>query len=343
MVVDGRTGATGCDRGGGYVRYGSGMPNAIRSLIAVVVLSALVAGCGGSSAPSGTAGTSTDTPSASAPTVTGTFGKAATITLPGPTPTGYSATVLTPGKGATVAKGDLLVAHYLGETWRDGKVFDESYKRGQPAQFPIGVGRVIPGWDEKLVGQKIGSRVLLVLPPDKGYGAQGNPQAGIKGTDTLVFVVDIVGAFGATASADGTPVTAVAGLPVVTATAGTKPTITIPKGVAAPKGLVVQPLLQGSGAAVKKGQTLVAQYVGVNYRTGKQFDASWDNGQPAQFPIGVGQVIPGWDTGLVGAKIGSRVLLVIPPADGYGASGNPQAGIKGTDTLVFVVDVLGAL
>lgn len=273
--------------------------------------------------------------------MSGAFGKAAKITLPGPTPTGYSATVVRAGTGAKVAKGDLLVAHYLGETWRQGSVFDQSYERGTPAQFPIGVGRVIPGWDEKLVGQKIGSRVLLVLPPDKGYGAKGNPQAGITGTDTLVFVVDIVGAYGATASADGAPVKAVAGLPVVTATPGKKPAISIPKGTSAPKKLVVQPLLKGTGPAVKKGQTLVAQYVGVVYRTGKQFDASWDRGQPAQFPIGVGQVIPGWDKGLVGATIGSRVLLVIPPADGYGASGNAQAGIKGTDTLVFVVDVLG--
>jgi peptidylprolyl isomerase len=221
-------------------------------------------------------------------------------------------------------------------------VFDQSYERGEPAQFPIGVGQVIPGWDEKLVGQTVGSRVLLVLPPEKGYGANGNPQAGIQGTDTLVFVVDIVDAVGATTSANGTPVPAVAGLPTVTAEKGTKPAVTIPAETPAPKKLVAQPLLQGSGAAVKEGQTLTAHYVGVVYGTGKQFDASWDRGQPAQFPIGVGQVIPGWDKGLVGKKIGSRMLLVIPPADGYGTNGNPQAGIKGTDTLVFVVDILGA-
>jgi peptidylprolyl isomerase len=112
--------------------------------------------------------------------------------------------------------------------------------------------------------------------------------------------------------------------------------------VPAPTKLIVQPLLQGSGPAVKKGQTLIAQYVGALYGSGKQFDASWDRGQPATFPIGVGQVIPGWDKALVGQKAGSRVLLVVPPADGYGSSGNPQAGIGGKDTLVFVVDVLGA-
>lgn len=324
------------------------MPHPLRHLVLLSSVVALLTGCGSGDAAdqlaTATPGGVTTAPSTDGlPTVTGAFGKTAKVTLPGPEPTGYSATVLRAGMGAKVGKGDLLVAHYLGETWRGGTIFDQSYERGQPAQFPIGVGQVIPGWDEKLVGQTVGSRVLLVLPPDKGYGTAGNPQAGIQGTDTLVFVVDIVGSFGAKSSANGTPVPAAAGLPTVVAKSGEKPIITIVTGSAAPPKLVAQPLLKGSGAAVKKGQMLVAQYVGVVYGTGKQFDASWDRGQPAQFAIGVGQVIPGWDKGLVGATIGSRMLLVIPPADGYGSDGNPQAGIKGTDTLVFVVDVLGAV
>ena len=98
----------------------------------------------------------------------------------------------------------------------------------------------------------------------------------------------------------------------------------------------------GPGTAVAKGDLLVVQYVGKLWRTGKTFDASWLRGAPVGFTIGVGQVIPGWDTGLVGKKVGSRVLLVLPPKDGYGSAGNTQAGIKGTDTLVFVVDLLGA-
>ena len=322
------------------------MVTALRNLLVIAALAVAAAGCGSSDSSNSTPVTAGATGASAAkglPTVTGAFGKEASVTLPGPDPSGYSATVLTAGKGAKVAKGDLLVAHYLGETWRDATVFDQSYERGQPAQFPIGVGSVIPGWDEKLVGQAIGSRVLLVLPPDKGYGTSGNAQAGIRGTDTLVFVVDIVGAFGANSSADGAPVAPVAGLPAVSAKAGQKPVIAIAKGAKAPAKLVAQPLLKGSGAAVKKGQTLIAQYVGVVYGTGKQFDASWDRGAPAQFPIGVGEVIPGWDKSLVGASIGSRMLLVIPPADGYGTAGNAQAGIKGTDTLVFVVDILGVV
>ncbi|WP_449062859.1 FKBP-type peptidyl-prolyl cis-trans isomerase [Planomonospora algeriensis] len=91
--------------------------------------------------------------------------------------------------------GQKLMAHYIGKIWGTDKEFDSSWGRGEPATFPIGVGQVVKGWDQTLVGQTVGSRVLVSIPPDLGYGEQGNPQAGIKGTDTLVFLVDIVGAY----------------------------------------------------------------------------------------------------------------------------------------------------
>jgi peptidylprolyl isomerase len=95
---------------------------------------------------------------------------------------------------------------------------------------------------------------------------------------------------------------------------------------------------------VAAGQTVVVQYVGAIWRNGYQFDSSWKRKQPFGFTIGASpsQVIAGWDKGLVGQTVGSRVMLVIPPADGYGKTGSPQAHIKGTDTLVFAVDILGA-
>jgi len=82
--------------------------------------------------------------------------------------------------------------------------------------------------------------------------------------------------------------------------------------------------------------------VGAIYASGTVFDSSWSRGVPVTFSIGTGDVIPGWDSGLVGQPVGSRVLMVIPPAQGYGAEGNSSAGISGTDTLVFVVDILAA-
>ena len=87
--------------------------------------------------------------------------------------------------------GDTIVCNYLGQIW-GGQVFDNSFDRGQPLSFQIGVGMVIRGWDEGLVGQRVGSRVLLSIPSELGYGSRGVPQAGIKGGDTLVFVTEIL-------------------------------------------------------------------------------------------------------------------------------------------------------
>jgi peptidylprolyl isomerase len=128
----------------------------------------------------------------------------------------------------------------------------------------------------------------------------------------------------------------------VTLAADGKPTIGIPAGVAASSSLVVQPLVVGTGPVVEAGQSVVVHYTGIVYGTGEQFDSSWDRGQPAEFVIGQGQVIAGWDKGIVGQTVGSQLLLVIPPVDGYGTTGNSGAGISGTDTLVFVVDILDA-
>jgi FKBP-type peptidyl-prolyl cis-trans isomerase len=127
-------------------------------------------------------------------------------------------------------------------------------------------------------------------------------------------------------------------LPTVSGAAGAKPVITMPTSEP-PTKLIINVLTEGTGAAVKAGQQIKVQYSGQIWKTGAQFDASWDRGAPIEFGIGTGKVIKGWDEGLVGQKIGSRVLLVIPPDKGYGASGRPPK-ILGTDTMVFVVDIV---
>ena len=127
------------------------------------------------------------------PQATGVFGEKPQITFPtGGAPEGLHVHVLSQGDGAEVAAGDNIVVHYLGQSW-DGGVFDNSYDRGATIDFPIGIGAVIGGWDQGLVGQNIGSRLLLSIPPELGYGSRGVPQAGIGPGATLVFVVDIVG------------------------------------------------------------------------------------------------------------------------------------------------------
>jgi peptidylprolyl isomerase len=193
----------------------------------------------------------------------------------------------------------------------------------------------------------MGSRVLAVIPPKDGYGKTGNSSAGVSATDTLVFVIDMIKEFANNAAATGSQVSNGGGsLPSVSAKSGAAPVITIPSAAhKPPSGLVTKTLIKGSGPVVTKGQTVVTQYVGTIWRTGKVFDSSWSRGEPFGFTIGAtpSQVITGWDKGLVGQTVGSRVLLIVPPADGYGKTGSSQAGIKGTDTLVFVVDILGAV
>lgn len=131
--------------------------------------------------------------SATLPQTTGSFGEKPVLTFPeGDAPADLQVQVLTPGGGTLVEAGDEIEVHYLGQSWGGG-VFDNSYDRGSSISFPIGVGAVIAGWDEGLVGQPVGSRLLLSIPSHLGYGDRGVPQAGIRGGDTLVFVVDIVG------------------------------------------------------------------------------------------------------------------------------------------------------
>ncbi|TNH30335.1 FKBP-type peptidyl-prolyl cis-trans isomerase [Micromonospora orduensis] len=120
---------------------------------------------------------------------------------------------------------------------------------------------------------------------------------------------------------------------------GSKPAVKA--GTGELKKLTVTPVIKGTGPAVKQGQTITTNYVGVFYKDGKEFDSSWNAGQPASFPIGVGQVIPGWDQGLVGVTVGSRVQLDIPGELAYG-NDEAAAGGRPTGPLRFVVDVLAA-
>jgi peptidylprolyl isomerase len=117
-----------------------------------------------------------------------------------------------------------------------------------------------------------------------------------------------------------------------------KPKIAKPEG-SPPAALQKSDVVKGKGRSAKPGDTVAVQYVGNSWSTGKQFDASWDRGgQPFEFPLGAGQVIPGWDQGVAGMKPGGRRLLVIPPDLAYGEQ-SPSPDIAPNETLIFVVDL----
>ncbi|HEX2160409.1 MAG TPA: FKBP-type peptidyl-prolyl cis-trans isomerase [Thermoleophilaceae bacterium] len=122
------------------------------------------------------------------------------------------------------------------------------------------------------------------------------------------------------------------------ASSGKEPKVRVPDGPP-PKQLQTRDIKEGSGQAAKTGDNVSMNYVGVSYSTKKKFDSSYDRGQPIDVPLGQGQVIPGWDEGIVGMKVGGRRELIIPPDMAYGAQGRPP-DIKPNETLVFVVDLV---
>jgi peptidylprolyl isomerase len=251
--------------------------------------------------------------------------------------------VLAPGSGPTATKASTVTARLQIFNGTTGKILDNGFAADRKAEtYRLGRQDLIKGFTEGLVGAQQGGRLAFTIPPAFAFGDQGNEQLGIGGKDTIVVVADVSEVRESMSQVDGTQQPSPAGLPTVEFPNGPtkEPKVTVPK-TAAPKELKVITLIEGKGKAVAQAQMITAQYHGVLWKDGSVFDSSWQRGASADFPIGVQQVIPGWDKALVGKKVGSRVLIVVPPAEGYGEQGSPPK-ISGTDTLVFVVDILDA-
>lgn len=250
---------------------------------------------------------------------------------------------LVKGSGPASTAKDTVVVRAQIFNGTTGKLVDNGYDQGRGAEgFRLGRTDLIKGFAKGLTGVQKGERIAFTIPPSEAFGSAGNQNIGIGANDTIVVVADVKDVHTALTEVTGTQAPSPAGMPKVDFPKGPTqaPTVTIPK-TAAPKKTEQATLVEGTGPTVEKGQTITAQYHGVLWKDGSVFDSSWQRGAPADFPIGVGAVIPGWDKTLVGKKVGSRVLLVIPPADGYGSQGMGDK-ISGTDTLVFVVDILDA-
>lgn len=273
------------------------------------------------------------------PTATGDFGDKPTVTVPDtPPPDSLQRLVLAEGDGPTSTAGSWLTVNYLGQVW-GGEVFDNSYDRGQP--FTIRVGgpqpKVVAGWNIGLQGVQEGSRLLLSLPPRDGYGASGNQQAGITGTDTLVFVVDVLDVYSPTAAAD--PDAAMqqipAGWPTVEGDPGEIPTVAVPSSLPEPSNPGTTVVAKGNGEPVQPGVVLV-QYVASSW-DGSHVEQSWPDPDgdnplagigPEKFPVNAASPF----AGLLNVPVGSRVLLRTP-ADSK--TGIPAAA--------WAVDVLAQL
>jgi FKBP-type peptidyl-prolyl cis-trans isomerase len=322
----------------------------MRRLLAITVIPLLaclvLAGCG-SSKPASSASSSSsaaNNPNANASvTVAGAFGTTPVVKIPKLDANNkLTVKTLIQGTGATVTKSDAMAANFVLYFW-DGTSNSLRFNSFTSNPTVIG-GNILPGLETALIGQKVGSRILAVIPPADGYGAAGDSQLGVKGTTTLVFVIDVLKSYPATASASGATESKGGGsLPTVTAKPGSEPTVIVPSS-SPPSALVIKTLIKGSGPKLVKGEFVVAKYSAYIWRTKKTFSDTWSQGSPYGFVFDSSSqpLITGWNEGLASQNVGSRVMLVIPPKDGYGSGGQSQAGITGTDTLVFVVDIIDA-
>lgn len=262
-------------------------------------------------------------------TASGGYGDKPELTFEAEPPAGLQVETVSEGDGATVAAGDFVVANYLGQVWDTDNVFDNSYDRGAPTGFSL--NSVIPGWSVGLVGQHVGSRLLLTVPTELGY-AEGNPNAGIEPGDTIVFVVDVVDVFSntSTGQADAEPTDE--DVPVTyTGDLGAPVTeVTVDADAPEPTELVATPIALGTGAAVAAGDQVAVNYSLAPWDS-SEFASTWapDGTGPEQlFRIGGGSVFDA----LEGLPVGSRVFLATPAVE---ASGAPA--------LAVVLDILASI
>jgi len=237
-----------------------------------------------------------------------------------------TANVLTQGDGKLVEPGDVVTGTF---TIFDG-ASGQAMTGGQltlsttAGDLPLATGAVCA---------RVGSRVAVVGPASELL-ADYTSQVGIQDTDTVVVAIDIDGAY--LGRAEGRSVLPQNGLPTVSLAPDGRPGVSF-TGAAAPSDLRIETLIQGGGATVQDGDQVVLQYTGIDYETHKVFDSTWQDGRPTI--LGTGDVVPGFKQAIVGASVGSQVLAVVPPADGYGDS--TSSPVAAGDSMVFVIDILG--
>jgi peptidylprolyl isomerase len=243
------------------------------------------------------------------------------------------------GQGDAINPTSLVTVDYVGINADDGAEFDSTWSGGQSATFSL--TQVVRGFSIGLRGAHAGDRVLIGVAPDDGFPT-GNGAA-IREGDSLIFVVDVHKVANPLTEATGTTVEPPPTVPELTYDDQGHPEkfVATPRTDEAPTELGVYPIIEGAGAEVQTGQTITVEYVGQLYPDGDIFDESWSRNEPVAFPIGTGQVIKGWDQGLVGQRVGSRVILVIPSNLGYGQAGY-GADVPPDADLIFVVDILQA-
>lgn len=192
-----------------------------------------------------------------------------------------------------------------------------------------------PDFCHALSGVKAGSRIAVLFPPELAHKSEGNAESGIGKDDSVVYVIDVRKVY--LPYAIGEAQSAQSGFPSVVRAENGTPGITQLK-TDAPNEFKLATLIKGAGEEVAQGDNITVHYSGFVWG-GEKFDSSWDRGQPAQFQLSEGQLIAGFIKALDGQTVGSQVIAVIPPAEGYGDQ--EQGSIPANSTLIFIIDILG--
>lgn len=246
--------------------------------------------------------------------------------------------VLMEGDGALISEGDYVDFDAVVVRGDDKvELTSTSYTEGQTERTLVVADDVL---SNVFICQRAGSRIALTGTLESIFGDVSG--SGLTPTDTIAVVFDIAAAYPGTSN--GLPQLAQDGMPAVTSDPTGRPGIAIPN-VEAPTELRISTLTKGDGQVVAEGDTVVAHYSGFLW-SGTMFDSSWDRNRPADLVAqdfttndGVG-VVPGFAKALIGQSVGSRVLVVIPPSEGYPAGQEPSAIPVGA-TMIFVIDILG--
>ena len=277
--------------------------------------------------------------------ITGDVGAAPTVKIDTPFKVKKaSSEELAKGSGTALASGQAALVHLSLKNGTSGKAIGSTYDQGVPTAITLNPAQMPASLAKALEGKKKGSRVALAAPAKDLYGTEGNASLKVKATDSLVIVVDIVAVQAANAlkGPKGATTAAPADAPKIVKKAGKITSLDFSKAPKkASKKLKVITLVKGTGPKVGKSLVTI-DYLGQVYGQKKAFNNTYAAGAPAPFALGYGAVIPAWDKSLVGLPIGSRVMIIAPPSEAYGAQGSPEGGIPKNATLVFVVDILGA-
>lgn len=267
--------------------------------------------------------------------ISGAFGFAPEVSFDAPVSVDATQrTVVLAGEGVDVRDGAFVLFEFVLYNAGTGAVLGESrYQGASPVSLLVDTDSTdLVGISATLACTPVGSRVAGLISPSDAVGPDGLPLFDSGDGDSLLFIADIVDAFN---PVQGEPSEPPEGFPGVSYDEDGAPTVTIPGG-AVPTEYDLAIVIEGEGAVVNAGDSVVVHYHGVSWTTGEVFDSSWQRGIPASFSTD--GVIAGFRDGLVGQTVGSRVIITIPPDLGYGPY---EAGSPASGTIVFVVDILG--